>query len=89
NVINYSYSLDYITNNTHPYILFLNFEYLFEYVDFQRRITLVANEKNLGAIERFMSVSAQDEYRGGLPFSLSEMTSQAQIVVYSEWVSKL
>ncbi|MFP3335707.1 hypothetical protein SB761_33950, partial [Pseudomonas sp. SIMBA_064] len=35
NVINYSYSLDYITNNTHPYILFLNFEYLFEYVDFQ------------------------------------------------------
>lgn len=89
NVINYSYSLDYITNNTHPYILYLNFEYLFEYVDSQRRITLVANEKNLGSLELFMSISAQNEYRGGLPFSLSEMTSQAQIVVYSEWVSKL
>jgi len=89
NIVNYSYSLDYITNNTHPYILFSNFEYLFEYVDLQRRIRLVANEKALGALELFMGVSAQDEYRGGLPFSISEMTSQAQIVVYSEWVNKL
>ncbi|MGP4846206.1 hypothetical protein ACTXGQ_18910, partial [Marinobacter sp. 1Y8] len=89
NVINYLYSLDYIADNAHPYMLFSNFEYLFEYVDLQKRIRLVANEKDLGVLELFMSVSAQDEYRGGLPFSISEMTSHAQIVVYSQWVNKL
>lgn len=89
NVVNYSYSLDYITNNTHPYDLYSNFRKLFEYVDSQCRVNLIANEKNLGIFERIMGVSAQDEYRGGISFSISEMTSQAQIVVYSGLVNKL
>lgn len=89
NIANHSYSLDYITNNTHPYDLFLNFRKLFEYVDSQHRISLVASEKNLDTLEIIMGVSAQDEYRGGLPFSISEMTSQAQIVAYSSLVNKL
>lgn len=89
NVVNYSYSLDYITNNTHPYDLYSNFRKLFEYVDSQCRVNLIANEKNLGIFERIMGVNAQDEYRGGISFSISEMTSQAQIVVYSGLVNKL
>jgi len=89
NVVDYSYSLDHITDNPHPYELFSNFRDLFEYVDPQCRINLVANEKNLGIFEMVMGVSTQDEYRGGLAFSISEMTSQAQIVVYSGLVNKL
>src|SRR5699024_466108 len=85
----YSYSLDYVTNNTDLYTLFSNFKYLFEYLDHQNRISLVSNEKNLGIFERIMGVSAQNEYRGGIAFSVSEMTSQAQIATYSKVVNKL
>ncbi|EGK12697.1 hypothetical protein [Psychrobacter sanguinis] len=89
NVLYYSYSLDYVTNNTDLYTLFSNFKYLFEYLDHQNRISLVSNEKNLGIFERIMGVSAQNEYRGGIAFSVSEMTSQAQIATYSKVVNKL
>ena len=88
-VANYSYSLDYIRQNSSSYSLFRNFKILFEYIDVQNRINLVSKRTQLGLMERIMGVHSQNEYRGGISFSMSEMTSYAQIAYYSKIVSDL
>jgi len=85
----YSYSLDFIKQNNNPYLLFQNFKHLFEYLDRQNRINLVSKKSQMGVFERVMGVRSQNEYRGGTAFSLSEMTSQAQIFGYNKIVSDL
>ncbi len=85
----YSYSLDFIKQNNNPYILFQNFKYLFEYVDNQSRISLVSKKSQMSLFESFMGVHSQNEYRGGIAFSLSEMTSQGQISGYNKIISEL
>jgi len=40
-------------------------------------------------LERIMGVHSQNEYRGGTTFSLSKMTSQGQILSYSEVIKNL
>ena len=88
-IVNYSYSLDFIKKNKNPYSLFLNFKYLFEYLDKQNRINLVSKKSQMSIFERFMGIHSQNEYRGGTAFSLSEMTSQAQIYSYNKIVCDL
>lgn len=82
-VINYSYSLDFIKQNSDPYSLFQNFIFLFEYLDLQRRINHVSKKNKMGLFERIMGVHSQNEYRGGTEFRLLEMTSHIQIAGYN------
>ncbi|WP_212768241.1 hypothetical protein [Larkinella sp. C7] len=88
-VMHYTYSLDFIRKNDNPYLLFLNFKYLFKFLDNQNRISLVSKKNQMGTLERVMGVYSQNEYRIGKIFSLSEMTSQAQIYCYNKIVSEL
>lgn len=88
-IANYSYSLDFIKKNKSPYQLFLNFKYLFEYLDNQNRINLVSKRSEMGVIERIIGVHSQNEYRGGTSFSLSQITSYSQIFNYSQVLQNL
>lgn len=85
----YSYSIDFIKQNNNPYLLFQNFKHLFEYIDRQNRITLVSKKSQMGVFESIMGIRSQNEYRGGAAFSLSEMTSHAQIFGYNKIVGEL
>jgi hypothetical protein len=88
-IAHYSYSLDYIKENSDFYTLFKNFKILFEYVDMQNRINLVSKRSQMGVFERIMGVHSQNEYRIGTSFSLSEMTSQGQIYGYGQILNAL
>jgi len=88
-IINYTYSLDFIKQNSDPYSLFQNFKILFEYIDLQHRINLVSKKNKMGVFERIMGVHSQNEYRGGTEFNLKEMTSHLQIVAYNKVLSDL
>jgi hypothetical protein len=88
-VVHYSYSLDFIKKNNHPYLLFQNFWQLFEFVDNQYRINLLSKKSQMGLFERIMGVHSQNEYRIGSGFQMSEMTSQGQIYGYNKIVSEL
>ena len=81
-VTHYSYSLDYIKRNSDPHTLFLNFVFLFEYLDIQSRIDLVNKPNQMGIMERIIGIHSQSEYRRNISFQMSEMTSHAQIVLY-------
>lgn len=84
NVTNYRYSAQFIRENQENYTLFLNFKLLFDYLDEQGRITLISKRSCLGVFERFMGVRSKNEYVGSTSFSLSEMTSQAQLAGYDK-----
>ena len=43
----------------------------------------------MGVIERTMGVHSQNEYRGGIAFSLSEIKSRGQIFGYNKIISEL
>lgn len=88
-VSNYSYSLDYIKQNNGIHSLFLNFKYLFEYLDYQNRINLVSKRNEFGGFEMFMGIQSQNEYRCGIAFNMSEMTSHTQIVAYCKTINDL
>ncbi len=85
----YSYNIDFIKQNNNPYLLFQNFKLLFEYVDRQNRINLVSKKSQMGVFESIMGIRSQNEYRFGTAFSLSEMTSHAQIFGYNKIVGEL
>ena len=87
--IHHLYSLDYIKHNNRPYDLFLNFKYLFEYLDIQNRISLVNKKNQMEVFENIMGIRSQNEYRKGIQFSLSEMTSHIQILGYEKVVRML
>lgn len=88
-VVNYSYSLDFIKENSDIYSLFQNFILLFEYLDPQFRISLVSKKNKLGAFEKIMGVHSQNEYRVGTEFNLLEMTSHIQMVGYCKILSQM
>ena len=88
-IVNYSYSLNFIKQNSDPYSLFQNFKILFEYLDLQNRINLVSKKNNMSVFERIMGVHSQNEYRVGTEFNLLEMTSHIQIVSYNKVLSNL
>jgi hypothetical protein len=85
----YSYSIDFIKQNSNPYLLFQNFKYLFEYLDNQNRINLLSKKSQMGIFERVMGVHSQNAYMEGTAFSFSEMTSHAQIFGYNKVVNEL
>ncbi|MDP5200218.1 MULTISPECIES: hypothetical protein [Flavobacterium] len=88
-VIHYEYSLNFIKKNDTPYVLFQNFRDLFGFVDNQWRINLVSKKNQRVLFEELMGVRSENEYRTGTAFSLSEMTSGAQIYGYSRIVKGL
>ena len=88
-IAHYSYSLDYIKQNTDIYILFSNFKFLFEYVDICNRINLVSKISQMGTLEKIIGIQSQNEYKIGTAFSLSEMTSYTQIYGYNKILSDL
>ena len=88
-VANYSYSLDFIKQNNDFYSLFRNFRILFEYLDPQNRINLVSRKSQMGVMESIMGIHSQNEYRCGIAFNMSEMTSHAQIVAYCKIINEL
>lgn len=82
-IVHYEYSLDYIKENTHPYILYRNFKTLFEYMDEQDIITLTSKENQLGIFERTLGVRSKNKYVFGVEFNQLEIESTAQIYTYS------
>jgi hypothetical protein len=86
---NYSYSLDFIKKNNNTYCLFQNFKILFEYLDFENRINLVSKKNQMGVMERVLGLHSQNEYRQGIQFRMSEMTSHCQIVAYNKVLTDL
>lgn len=88
-VIHYAYSLDFIKDNNHPYLLCLNFKLLFGYLDRQNRIDLVSKVSKVGTIERMVGLRSNNEYFSGMAFNNSEMISQAQIFTYSNILTSL
>jgi hypothetical protein len=86
-VVNYTYSIDFIRQNSDPYFLFQNFIILFEYLDLQHRINLVSKKNKMGVFERIIGINSQNEYRGGTEFTLLEMTSQIQLAGYIKVLS--
>jgi len=88
-ILNYTYSVDYIKQNSEPYPLFLNFKILFEFIDCQHRINLVNKENKMGVLERIVGVHSQNTYRKGTGFNLLETTSQIQILGYNKVLGDL
>lgn len=82
-IVHYEYSLDYIKENSHPYILYRNFKTLFEYMDEQDIVTLTSKESQLGVFERTLGIRSKNQYVFGVAFNQSEMASMAQIYTYS------
>jgi len=83
------YNLDFIKNNTRPYLLYFNFKFLFEYLDKYNRINLTSKLSQVGFFESIMGVRSQNEYFCGMAFNQSQMTSQAQIFTYSKILQSL
>lgn len=81
-IINYIYCQDTIEEDTTPYTLLQNFKDFFEYIDEQNRILLVSKKSQIGTIEGIIGIQSKYEYNIGVAFSLSEMTSLAQIYGY-------
>ncbi|WP_425222526.1 hypothetical protein [Psychroserpens sp.] len=79
---NYSYSFNYIKENSDSHSLFLNFIILFEYLDNQNRIELVSKKSEFGVLERIMGIRSQNEYKRGISFDMKNMTSYVHIAAY-------
>ena len=88
-IVHFSYSLDFIKQNNDLYSLFRNFKILFEYVDKYNRINLVSKVNQMDVFERIIGVHSKNEYRSGIAFTLSEMTSYAQIFGYNKILTEL
>lgn len=88
-IAHYSYSLDYIRENSDFYSLFKNFKVLFEYVDIQNRINLVSKRNQMVLFEKIMGIRSKNEYKTGTAFSLTEMASQSQIYGYGQILNAL
>jgi len=81
-IVHYEFSLDYIKENNHPYILYINFKTLFEYLDEQNIIALTSKENQLGIFERISGVRSKSQYVFGVTFNQLEMASMGQIYTY-------
>lgn len=89
NIAHFSYNFDFIEKNPEPYLLFINFILLFEFLDKQGRITLLSHEKDMGIFERIFGVHSKNDYRINVGFNLKDMSSIAQINGYERILSKL
>lgn len=88
-IVHYEFSLSYIKENNHPYILYGNFKNLFEYLDVHNIIALTSKKNNLGIFERTLGVRSKNEYVYGVAFTQSEMASMGQIYTYSNVLKTL
>jgi hypothetical protein len=87
--VHYEYSLDYIKENNHPYLLYINFKALFEYIDEQSRISLTSKVSQLSILQRTIGVKSRSEYQYGMAFTQLEMASIVQISTYSNILTGL
>jgi hypothetical protein len=89
NTTHYTYSYDFIEENSDPYSLFQNFRILFDYIDEFSRVNLVNKKNQMGVMERLMGITSESEYVRGIGFNFAEMTSHAQIISYSQVLTEL
>ncbi len=76
--VHYEFSLDFIKENNHPYMLYRNFKTLFEYMDEHNIVALTSKESQLGVFERTLGVRSKTEYVYGLAFTQLEMASMTK-----------
>lgn len=88
-ITNYSYSLDFIKQNNDIHNLFLNFIFLFEYLDNQNRIDLINKINQMDSLERVIGIHSKSEYLQGFAFNRKEMTSYGQIIAYNTVINRL
>ena len=81
-VVNLTYDLSFIKQNTATYLIFQNFNYLFEYLDEQSRISLFSKKSQMGSLESLLGIRSQNEYPQGIAFRFAEMASQLQNIAY-------
>lgn len=81
------YSEKWIRENTHPIILFQNFLLLFNYLDSQYRITLVA-KKNQGRFLDIIGLKATYEYANNFVFNCMNTVALQQIIAYQNVLKK-
>jgi hypothetical protein len=87
NILNASYSSQWIEENKDFISLFHNFSELFEYTDKEDRINLINKECDLDVFEKTM-IQSSNEYRRGSSFMSKEDLSFLQISLYSEFLKK-
>jgi len=76
------YNTKWIKNNTDYATLLNNFIYLFEFVDWQMRFTLVNKFNHMSVFERFGFISSKNAYKTGIEFNNKNILSLLQIKGY-------
>ncbi len=76
------YNTKWIKNNTDYATLLNNFIYLFEFVDWQMRFTLVNKFNHMGVFERYGGISSKNAYKTGIEFNNKNILSLLQIKGY-------
>lgn len=81
-IIKCSYSMKWIKDNLDYNTLLNNFIYLFNFVDFQMRITLFSKKAELGLFESTLVTRSKHAYNTGIEFTIKKMLSDLQMVSY-------
>lgn len=84
----YTYSLKWLQENMDYNTLLNNFIYLFEYVDFQMRVTLVSKESELGIFEKHLFLHSKKSYITGAAFESKNALSNLQIIGYYQQLER-
>ena len=87
--IEYIYSLDYIKQYKDNLTLFKNFITLFDFLDYQGRISLLSLKSDLSTLEKHIGIHHAKDYILGFTFTLKEKTSYLQIVSYHDRLSEI
>lgn len=83
-IVKYSYDIGWVTNELGPPTILNNFIYLFEFVDLQGRINLVAIESEISVVERMLNTERTDWYSGGVVFAQKNQAALMQLYSYSK-----
>jgi len=77
-----TYSMKWIRDNLDEATLLNNFIYLFEYVDYQMRITLDSRDTEADILEREMGIKAKNEYFESIVFRQKNQIANLQLFSY-------
>lgn len=77
-----TYNKEWIEENKDYPTLLNNFIYLFGFVDFQIRSTLVSKLSNMGVFERYLLTSSKNAYKKGAAFEQMNSLSLLQLMGY-------
>lgn len=87
--LSFSYSIQWIENNRDYPTLLNNFIYLFGYTDLFFRSQFPSQPTQIGPFERHCGVRGEREYNTGIQFIMKHMLFTAQMMGYSQQLSKL